>query len=143
MFDGKRFYISWLHCSPLYVSVSQWWRLFQKNVLNKRSFREDTTTSEQSGWKVCFTSSKLNHHRGDGFLNLTFGFIFESRMRKDGRQPQTFRLTIRKYTTTNKWFSRESRQCPIPNHIGQKISSGMLTCQGELRMISVEVLSGF
>lgn len=46
------------------------------------------------------------------------------RMRKDGRQPQTFRLTIRKYTTTNKWFSRESRQCPIPNHIGQKISSG-------------------
>uniref|UniRef100_A0A3B4GJL2 DNA polymerase iota n=1 Tax=Pundamilia nyererei TaxID=303518 RepID=A0A3B4GJL2_9CICH len=46
------------------------------------------------------------------------------RMRKDGRQPQTFRLTIRKYTTTNKWFSRESRQCPIPDHIGQKISSG-------------------
>ncbi|XP_034548987.1 DNA polymerase iota isoform X2 [Notolabrus celidotus] len=46
------------------------------------------------------------------------------RMHKDGRQPQTFRLTIRKYTATNKWFSRESRQCPIPNHIGQKISSG-------------------
>ncbi|XP_039477170.1 DNA polymerase iota isoform X4 [Oreochromis aureus] len=46
------------------------------------------------------------------------------RMHKDGRQPQTFRLTIRKYTTTNKWFSRESRQCPIPNHIGQKICSG-------------------
>ncbi|KAF1389474.1 hypothetical protein PFLUV_G00073790 [Perca fluviatilis] len=45
------------------------------------------------------------------------------RMRKDGRQPQTFRLTIRKYSATNKWFSRESRQCPIPNHIGQKISS--------------------
>ncbi|XP_030593380.1 DNA polymerase iota isoform X2 [Archocentrus centrarchus] len=46
------------------------------------------------------------------------------RMHKDGRQPQTFRLTIRRYTTTNKWFSRESRQCPIPNHIGQKIGSG-------------------
>lgn len=46
------------------------------------------------------------------------------RMHKDGRQPQTFRLTIRKYSATNKWFSRESRQCPIPNHIGQKISSG-------------------
>ncbi|XP_071339693.1 DNA polymerase iota isoform X2 [Trachinotus anak] len=46
------------------------------------------------------------------------------RMNKDGRQPQTFRLTIRRYSATNKWFSRESRQCPIPNHIGQKITSG-------------------
>ncbi|XP_058493069.1 DNA polymerase iota [Solea solea] len=46
------------------------------------------------------------------------------RMNKDGRQPQTFRLTIRRYSATNKWFSRESRQCPIPKHIGQKIASG-------------------
>uniref|UniRef100_A0A3B3BWC6 Polymerase (DNA directed) iota n=1 Tax=Oryzias melastigma TaxID=30732 RepID=A0A3B3BWC6_ORYME len=46
------------------------------------------------------------------------------RMQKDGRQPQTFRLTIRRYTPTNKWFSRESRQCPIPGHLGQKICSG-------------------
>lgn len=46
------------------------------------------------------------------------------RMHKDGRQPQTFRLTIRRYSTTNKWFSRESRQCPIPSPIGQKIASG-------------------
>lgn len=46
------------------------------------------------------------------------------RMHKDGRQPQTFRLTIRRYSTTNKWFSRESRQCPIPSHIGQKIVIG-------------------
>ncbi|XP_070760665.1 DNA polymerase iota [Enoplosus armatus] len=46
------------------------------------------------------------------------------RMHKDGRQPQTFRLTIRRYSATNKWFSRESRQCPIPNHIRQKITSG-------------------
>lgn len=46
------------------------------------------------------------------------------RMHKDGRQPQTFRLTIRKYTVANKWFNRESRQCPILNHIGQKITSG-------------------
>ncbi|KAM6944978.1 DNA polymerase iota [Lycodopsis pacificus] len=45
------------------------------------------------------------------------------RMHKDGRQPQTFRLTIRRYSATNKWFSRESRQCPIPNHVGQKITS--------------------
>ncbi|XP_028313359.1 DNA polymerase iota isoform X2 [Gouania willdenowi] len=46
------------------------------------------------------------------------------RMQKDGRQPHTFRLTIRRHSATNKWFSRESRQCPIPNHIGKKITSG-------------------
>ncbi|XP_034398233.1 DNA polymerase iota isoform X2 [Cyclopterus lumpus] len=45
------------------------------------------------------------------------------RMHKDGRPPQTFRLTIRRYSATNKWFGRESRQCPIPNHVGQKITS--------------------
>ncbi|XP_061585575.1 DNA polymerase iota isoform X2 [Cololabis saira] len=48
------------------------------------------------------------------------------RMHKDGRQPQTLRLTIRRYSETNKWFSRESRQCPIPSHIGQKITSGSI-----------------
>ncbi|XP_026178448.1 DNA polymerase iota [Mastacembelus armatus] len=45
------------------------------------------------------------------------------RMQKDGRQPQTFRLTIRRFSAT-KWLSRESRQCPIPSHTGQKITSG-------------------
>ncbi|XP_056274719.1 DNA polymerase iota isoform X2 [Pseudoliparis swirei] len=45
------------------------------------------------------------------------------RMHKDGRQPQTFRLTLRRYSATNKWFSRESRQCPMPNHVGQKVTS--------------------
>nr|XP_046241391.1 DNA polymerase iota isoform X2 [Scatophagus argus] len=46
------------------------------------------------------------------------------RMHKDGRQPHTFRLTIRRYSATNKWFSRESRQSPIPSHVGRKITSG-------------------
>ncbi|XP_026199580.1 DNA polymerase iota [Anabas testudineus] len=46
------------------------------------------------------------------------------RMHRDGRQPQTFRLTIRRFSATNKWFSRESRQCPVPNHVGQKVTSG-------------------
>ncbi|XP_075881884.1 DNA polymerase iota isoform X3 [Nelusetta ayraudi] len=46
------------------------------------------------------------------------------RMHKDGRQPHTFRLTVRRFSATNKWFSRESRQAPIPNHVGQKITSG-------------------
>ncbi|KAK7934342.1 hypothetical protein WMY93_005238 [Mugilogobius chulae] len=46
------------------------------------------------------------------------------RMHKDGRQPLTLRLTIRRYSATNKWCSRESRQSPIPNHTGQKIVTG-------------------
>ncbi|XP_057687621.1 DNA polymerase iota isoform X2 [Corythoichthys intestinalis] len=45
------------------------------------------------------------------------------RMRKDGRQPRTFRLSVRKYSASNKWCSRESRQCPIPNHVGHEITS--------------------
>lgn len=59
-------------------------------------------------------------------LNLTLVVCLKTRMQKDGRQPQTFRLTIRRYSATNKWFSRESRQSPIPNHIGHKITSGEL-----------------
>ncbi|KAG2465522.1 POLI polymerase, partial [Polypterus senegalus] len=46
------------------------------------------------------------------------------RMQKDGRQPRTIRLTTRRFTTGNKWHNREARQCPIPNHIGQKIVAG-------------------
>lgn len=51
---------------------------------------------------------------------------FKTRMHKDGRQPQTLRLTIRRYSATNKWFNRESRQAPIPNHVAQKITSGKI-----------------
>ena len=45
-------------------------------------------------------------------------------MQKDGRPPQTFRLTIPRYSAENKWFSRESRQCPVPHHLGHKVVSG-------------------
>uniref|UniRef100_A0A8C3J3G1 DNA polymerase iota n=1 Tax=Calidris pygmaea TaxID=425635 RepID=A0A8C3J3G1_9CHAR len=39
------------------------------------------------------------------------------RIYKDGRQPHTIRLTIRQFSSTDKWFHRESRQCPIPPHL--------------------------
>ncbi|XP_075345215.1 DNA polymerase iota isoform X2 [Mycteria americana] len=42
------------------------------------------------------------------------------RIYKDGRQPHTVRLTIRQFSSTDKWFHRESRQCPIPPHLIQK-----------------------
>ncbi|XP_062398808.1 DNA polymerase iota [Sardina pilchardus] len=57
------------------------------------------------------------------------------RMHKDGRQPATFRLTIRRFSATNRYFSRESRQCPIPNHIGQKITTG--SCDALAQLLSM------
>ncbi|XP_077456111.1 DNA polymerase iota isoform X3 [Stigmatopora argus] len=45
------------------------------------------------------------------------------RMRNDGRKPRTFRLSIRKHSASNKWCNRETRQCPIPNHVGHEIIS--------------------
>ncbi|CAM4545107.1 unnamed protein product [Leuciscus chuanchicus] len=61
------------------------------------------------------------------------------RMHKDGRQPHTFRLTIRRYTVTNRWFSRESRQCPIPNHTGIKITCGNSEAVPQLLSLSVKL----
>ncbi|XP_067296359.1 DNA polymerase iota isoform X2 [Pseudorasbora parva] len=61
------------------------------------------------------------------------------RMLKDGRQPHTFRLTIRRYTVTNRWFSRESRQCPIPNHTKLKITCGNSEAVPQLLSLSVKL----
>ncbi|XP_031426361.1 DNA polymerase iota isoform X2 [Clupea harengus] len=61
------------------------------------------------------------------------------RMFKDGRQPSTFRLTIRRFLATNRYFSRESRQCPIPNHIGQKITTGSCDALAQLVNIAMKL----
>ncbi|KAJ8415629.1 hypothetical protein AAFF_G00426090 [Aldrovandia affinis] len=61
------------------------------------------------------------------------------RMHKDGRQPGTIRLTIRRFSATNKWFSRESRQCPIPNPIGKKILSGSQDAETSLVIIALKL----
>ncbi|XP_032889300.1 DNA polymerase iota isoform X2 [Amblyraja radiata] len=46
------------------------------------------------------------------------------RLRKDGRVPRTIRLSIRRSSASNKWFNRESRQCPVPNQLMQKLNTG-------------------
>ncbi|KAM4616913.1 DNA polymerase iota [Polymixia lowei] len=61
------------------------------------------------------------------------------RLHKDGRQAQTFRLTIRRYSAKNKCFSRESRQCPVPNHIGQKITSGSSDALAQLVTLAMKL----
>ncbi|XP_006626709.1 DNA polymerase iota isoform X1 [Lepisosteus oculatus] len=74
--------------------------------------------SDEDSFKKVSTESEVSKKVEDLLVSLL------ERMYKDGRQPRTLRLTIRRFTTTNKWFSRESRQCPIPNHIRQKIATG-------------------
>jgi len=48
------------------------------------------------------------------------------RIHKDGRRPHTVRLTIRQFSPTDKWFNRESRQCPVPPQLIQKFGKGKL-----------------
>lgn len=46
-----------------------------------------------------------------------------NRVCQDGRKPHTVRLVIRRYSS-EKYHGRESRQCPIPSHVIQKIGTG-------------------
>ncbi|XP_059750530.1 DNA polymerase iota isoform X9 [Balaenoptera ricei] len=46
-----------------------------------------------------------------------------NRVCQDGRKPHTIRLIIRRYSS-EKHYNRESRQCPIPSHIIQKLGIG-------------------
>ncbi|XP_076768599.1 DNA polymerase iota isoform X2 [Arvicanthis niloticus] len=44
------------------------------------------------------------------------------RVCRDGRKPHTVRLVIRRHS--DKHWNRESRQCPIPSHVIQKLGTG-------------------
>uniref|UniRef100_A0A8C9QQX1 Polymerase (DNA directed) iota n=1 Tax=Scleropages formosus TaxID=113540 RepID=A0A8C9QQX1_SCLFO len=62
------------------------------------------------------------------------------RMHKDGRTPRTLRLTIRRFSrTVNKWFNRESRQCPVPGLLGHKIRSGGGDALGPLVKLAMKL----
>ncbi|XP_063816087.1 DNA polymerase iota isoform X2 [Pseudophryne corroboree] len=55
------------------------------------------------------------------------------RLSADGRSPHTLRLTLRQFSPTNKYFNRESRQCPIPMHVVQNlISASSVECSAVL-----------
>lgn len=120
--------VSFLHCetikNPPHVSVTQRRRLLSKDDDDQGGFGKSRGASQQPGgqvwpkhpFKVLSKNTPI----------LTCCFCVKARMHKDGRQPQTFRLTIRRHSTANKWSSRESRQAPIPHHVSQKITSGNL-----------------
>ncbi|XP_010287616.1 PREDICTED: DNA polymerase iota, partial [Phaethon lepturus] len=70
--------------------------------------------SDEDSFKKCSSEVEVKEKIEELLPNLL------DRIYKDGRQPHTVRLTIRQFSTTDKWFNRESRQCPIPPHLIQK-----------------------
>ncbi|XP_065512927.1 DNA polymerase iota isoform X2 [Caloenas nicobarica] len=70
--------------------------------------------SDEDSFKKCSSEVEVKEKIEELLPNLL------DRIHKDGRQPHTVRLTIRQFSSTDKWFNRESRQCPIPPHLIQK-----------------------
>lgn len=74
--------------------------------------------SEEDSFKKCCTVSDVKT-KLEELLHLLL-----NRLSADGRSAHTLRLTLRQFTPTNKYFNRESRQCPIPMNVAQNMSSG-------------------
>ncbi|KAL1273883.1 hypothetical protein QQF64_026697 [Cirrhinus molitorella] len=89
--------------------------------------------SDEDSFKKISTLEEVQKKTEELLISLT------ERMHKDGRQPHTFRLTVRRYTVTNRWFNRESRQCPIPNHTRLKITCGSSEAVPQLLSLSMKL----
>uniref|UniRef100_A0A8D0FAM6 DNA polymerase iota n=1 Tax=Strix occidentalis caurina TaxID=311401 RepID=A0A8D0FAM6_STROC len=61
--------------------------------------------SDEDSFKKCSSEVEVKEKIEELLPNLL------DRIRRDGRQPHTVRLTIRQFSSTDKWFNRESRQC--------------------------------
>ncbi|KAM6109971.1 DNA polymerase iota [Phoenicopterus ruber ruber] len=70
--------------------------------------------SDEDSFKKCSSEVEVKAKIEELLPNLL------DRIHKDGRQPHTVRLTIRQFSSTDKWLNRESRQCAIPPHLVQK-----------------------
>ncbi|XP_036890348.1 DNA polymerase iota isoform X1 [Sturnira hondurensis] len=73
--------------------------------------------SEEDSFKKCSSEVEAKSKIEELLASLL------NRVCQDGRKPHTVRLTIRRYSS-EKHCSRESRQCPIPSHIIQKLGAG-------------------
>ncbi|NWI66534.1 POLI polymerase, partial [Todus mexicanus] len=71
--------------------------------------------SDEDSFKKCSSEAEVKEKMEELLPNLL------DRISKDGRQPRTVRLSIRQFSSTPRWFSRESRQCPLPPHLLQKL----------------------
>ncbi|KAJ6662974.1 hypothetical protein lerEdw1_010795, partial [Lerista edwardsae] len=74
--------------------------------------------SDEDSFKICCSEAEVKKKVEELLAKLL------DRLRKDGRKPYTIRLSIRQCCSTNKWLHRESRQCPIPSHLAQRIGTG-------------------
>ncbi|XP_055478912.1 DNA polymerase iota isoform X1 [Psammomys obesus] len=94
--------------------------------IQKLSFGEDNSPvtpsgppqsfSEEDTFKKCSSEAEAKAKIEELLSNLL------NRVCHDGRKPHTIRLVIRRYS--DKQCSRESRQCPIPSHVIQKLGTG-------------------
>ncbi|XP_042636170.1 DNA polymerase iota [Orycteropus afer afer] len=95
--------------------------------IQKLSFGEDDSPvtpsgppqsfSEEDSFKKCSSEVEAKKKIAELLASLL------NRIYQDGRKPHTVRLIIRRYSS-EKHYSRESRQCPIPPHVIQKLRTG-------------------
>ncbi|XP_062933118.1 DNA polymerase iota isoform X1 [Cynocephalus volans] len=95
--------------------------------IQKLSFGEDNSPvtpsgppqsfSEEDSFKKCSTEVEAKKK-----IEELLGSLL-NRVCQDGRKPHTIRLVIRRYSS-EKHCSRETRQCPIPSHVIQKLGTG-------------------
>ncbi|XP_073925903.1 DNA polymerase iota isoform X3 [Castor canadensis] len=95
--------------------------------IQKLSFGEDNSPvtpsgppqsfSEEDSFKKCSSEVEAKKKIEELLASLL------NRVCQDGRKPHTIRLAIRRYSS-EKHYSRESRQCPVPSHVIQKLGTG-------------------
>ncbi|VDI32765.1 DNA polymerase kappa [Mytilus galloprovincialis] len=76
------------------------------------------TISDEDSFKNCRTVPDVRSKASQLLQSLL------QRLKEDGRIVQTIKLSIRKLTADKQWTNRESRQCPVPNHVATKIIQG-------------------
>nr|XP_056705048.1 DNA polymerase iota [Euleptes europaea] len=88
--------------------------------------------SDEDSFKKCSSEAGVKKKVGELIASLL------DRLHKDGRKPHTIRLSLRQFSTT-RWLNRESRQCPIPSHVAQRIGTGDTSVQSQLVTLAMKL----
>ncbi|XP_067886756.1 DNA polymerase iota isoform X2 [Heterodontus francisci] len=101
--------------------------IFAAQRIHRLSFGEDVSSvisrgppqsiSDEDTFRRCSSLDEIRMKIKALLINLLI------RLQKDGRVSRTIRLTIRRSSAANRWFNRESRQCPVPNQLMQKMNT--------------------
>ncbi|XP_067665765.1 DNA polymerase iota-like isoform X2 [Haliotis asinina] len=75
------------------------------------------TISDEDSFRKCSTLVQAQQKIDELLSSLI------KRLVEDGRTPHTFRLTVRR-AGFQKYTNRESKQCPVPAHVFQKVGKG-------------------